>query len=305
MNRIRVISDLHWGHKASLVKTAESLCPLSENVDLLIFNGDSVEQKYNHSPKRKATPLPTIEDLRTAIANCGCRSLFLSGNHDPNVSETHFLELNDILITHGDGSFDSVAPWSQQAKELEAHVNKVNGAAHPETLREYLANHKKATIETQHHSSDYDPTSWGKIQIFFRAAWPPTRAFRILSCWRKMPGATIARLKQFGYSPRIVLVGHTHKPEIVTHSEATVINTGSFFPWPGAFAVDITEESIEVFAIRKRRNAFSIGKRISEIRHPATFDRQAISQLLEAANRDGPSRPAQSAVSASARKVSA
>ena len=281
MSRIRIISDLHWGHKASLVRDADALRPISEDADLLVLNGDSVEEKYGNSPKHKNSPLPTGDQLREIAAGWGINTLFITGNHDPLISEHHFLELADILITHGDGSFSSIAPWSQQAQNLERQLNRISDDSPAESLHDYLGNIKKAAIETQLESSRYDPTVWGRLEIFFRAACPPTRVLRIISSWKKMPQFTVERLKEFGCSPRIAIVGHTHKQGITSYAGTLVINTGSFFQWPGALAVDITETSLEVISIRKRRDSFSLNKRIAEIPHPDGFDRSAISKAIK------------------------
>ena len=282
MSRIRIISDLHWGHKASLVRDADTLRPISEGADLLVFNGDSVEEKYGKSPKHINSPLPTGDQLRAIAAGWGIPTLFITGNHDPLISEHHVLELADILITHGDGSFSSITPWSQQAQDLEDHLKRIIDDPPPKSLHDYLGKIKKAAMETQLDSSRYDPTVWGRLQILFRAACPPTRVLKIISCWKKMPQVTVNRLKEFGCSPRIAIIGHTHKQGMTSYAGTLVINTGSFFQWPGALAVDITEKSLEVISIRKRRDSFSLNKRITEIPHPDGFNSSAISRAIKA-----------------------
>ena len=93
---------------------------------------------------------------------------------------------------------------------------------------------------------EYDPTMWGKIQIFIRQAWPPTRVFTILKCWRDAPLRAEALARRFGMKPKFMVLGHTHKPDIATIGETNVINTGSFFPWPGASVVDVEPNGITV-----------------------------------------------------------
>ena len=272
---IRILSDLHWGHKASLIKASESLEGLVREADKLIFNGDTLEQKFEDSPSHLNKPLPSLSDFRDLLEKWNVEPLFLTGNHDPRISNAHYCELNggDILVTHGDAIFHNIAPWSANKKVLENAVERglASGFA-SKSFYSYLQMFKDASLEEHALVKDYDPTVWGKIQIFLRQAWPPTRALTILQCWREAPEKAIELVEKFQKAPRFLLIGHTHKPDISTIGETTIINTGSFFPWPGATTVDIDSHGLVVRKIVTRSGQFTAGEVISRFEFPIALD---------------------------------
>lgn len=274
---IRVLSDLHWGHKASLIKESDSLQSLVSEADTVIFNGDTLEQIYEDSPSHIGRPLPSIRDLQQKIDSWNTKAVFITGNHDPDISNAHYCELNDgqILITHGDAIFDSIAPWSQHSDILKQSV--ANGVQqlskdNQPSFYHYLQIFKNASKEQHALVKDYDPTMWGKFQIFLRQAWPPTRILKVLDSWKKAPSNAVELVERFGFSPEFLIIGHTHKPDISTCGTTTVLNSGSFLPWPGATSIDISESGIEVKEIIRNGSQFIAGK---------TVHRQAIDIDLE------------------------
>ena len=262
---IRILSDLHWGHKASLVKDPNSLEGLLSEPDDVIFNGDALEQKFENSPSHRNAPLPSIDQLKACVENWNTRPHFITGNHDPQISPYHYCELNggEFLITHGDGIFEKIAPWSQNAELLEEvakrELNRLERKGEV-SFYQFLQTIKKACLEEHSRVKDYDPTVWGKLQIFLRQAWPPTRILRILECWRATPRRAIDMAHRYGRDPRFLIIGHTHKPTIRSIQGTTVINTGSFFPWPGATVVDLQADGLYVKKVVRRAGKFSVGK---------------------------------------------
>lgn len=262
---IRILSDLHWGHKASLIKNLQSLKGLLSEPDEVIFNGDALEQKFENSPSHLNAPLPSIDQLKAYVESCNTRPHFITGNHDPKISPHHYCELNggELLITHGDGIFKAIAPWSQNAQLLEevAEQGLIRLKREGEvTFYRFLQTIKDACIEENSRLRDYDPTVWGKLQIFLRQAWPPTRIFQILECWKATPQKAVDMAYRYGRKPKFLIIGHTHKPMIRTIRKTTVINTGSFFPWPGTTAVDLQPEGVSVRKVIRRKGEFSIGE---------------------------------------------
>lgn len=252
-----------------MIKDPESLEELLSEPDEVIFNGDTLEQKFEDSPSHLKTPLPSIEQFENCVKSWKTKAHFITGNHDPKISHHHYCELNDveILITHGDGIFKDIAPWSQNAQLLgdvaEQGLNHLqrNGDV---SFYDFLQTIKDACIEEHSRLKDYDPTVWGKLQIFLRQAWPPTRVLKILDCWKATPQMAVNMAHRYGLSPKFLIIGHTHKPAIQTIEQTTVINTGSFLPWPGATAVDLTEKRVYVRKIVRRNRSFYIGKTIQQ-----------------------------------------
>lgn len=266
---IRIVSDLHWGHKASLIKDPQSLEPLLSEPDTVLFNGDTLEQKFEDSPAHANAPLPSIDELRERLETWKTRPVFISGNHDPKISHYHYAELNqgEILVTHGDGLFDEIAPWSQNAQLLEQVASDELArlqASGKVSFYDFLSAIKRACVEEHRRVKDYDPSVWGKVEIFLRQAWPPTRPFKILECWKAAPGRAVDMANRFELSPKFLILGHTHKPSVSTQEGITVINTGSFFPWPGATTVDLHPDKLIIRKIVKGRNAFSLGDTLHE-----------------------------------------
>jgi predicted phosphodiesterase len=283
---IRILSDLHWGHKASLIRASESLEGLVREADKVIFNGDTLEQKFEDSPCHLDKPLPRLAEFRDLLESWEVEPLFLTGNHDPRISNTHYCELNggEILITHGDAIFPTVAPWSANRKVLENAVARgLASSSATESFYSFLQVFKDASLEEQALVKDYDPTVWGKIQIFLRQAWPPTRAFTILECWREAPKKAIELVEKFQKRPRFLIIGHTHKPDITVNGSTTVINTGSFLPWPGATTVDIDSSSITVRKVIKRQGRFTVGDVIG--RFEVAIDLDSLLTPIEASSK--------------------
>ncbi len=96
---VRVISDVHVGHMLSRVKHSEQLRPLFYGVKCLVFNGDTFESFTEadrlESIKQKQILLDLARESKVKL-------IFLSGNHDPIVSEYNELEFENIKIYHGD-----------------------------------------------------------------------------------------------------------------------------------------------------------------------------------------------------------
>ena len=131
---------------------------------------------------------------------------------------------------------------------------------------------KDASLEERTLLKDYDPTVWGEIRIFLRQAWPPTRTLKILKCWQEAPEKAIELGNQFHKNPRFIVIGHTHKPDITRIGSTTVINTGSFLPWPGAIALDLDSDGLTVRKIIARSGRFSTDHIISHFEVPIDLD---------------------------------
>lgn len=274
-DRIRIVSDIHLGHKASVLSELKELRPLSENVDWLIFNGDTLELAYGHSDQI------LLKQFEQETKNWSCKVSLITGNHDPAISDLHFLQILDgqVLITHGDGLFAEIAPWSSKIDIIRKFASGIdpdatgNGEA---DLHAYLAQNKEVSILTSQSDEDYNPTVWGKLKIFLHQAWPPSRPFKILKCWAEVPSRARSLASRFGLKPKFIIVGHTHKPGTWIQDEQVVINLGSFLPWPGSQCVDIIDSTLSVRKILKKQNRISIGEEIASFpleRTPSEADR--------------------------------
>ncbi len=262
--RIRIISDLHIGHKASLVRDTKDIRSLAENVDLIILNGDTVESKYADSEASQKSGQPTIEEVDSEIKSWGVRSLYLTGNHDPKINQQHYLQIggDEILITHGDGVFEDIAPWSHNSKALREVIKPLLSQKRNLDFQSYLQIIKDAEILAHQKSPNYNPTVWGKIHMFAKQAWPPTHFIGILKAWSQTPQKAAEMVQRFQVKAKYLIIGHTHKPGVWNISGTWIINTGSFFVWPGANCVDISPEGLSFRRVSKLNRRFEVQEEI-------------------------------------------
>lgn len=267
-HRIRIVSDVHLGHKASVVDDIKALRTLAEDVDWLIFNGDTLELKYGdlNADHYNAPEQKRLFDEETA--SWGCKVTLITGNHDPEISDIHSLSLLDgkVFVTHGDGLFPTVAPWSSNIKNLSKFAAEIDPNATGSTaqeLHDYLGLHKKVSVLAHKDDKKYNPTLWGKLKIFLHQGWPPTTPFRIIKSWMEVPERAVSLTRRFGLSPKVIVTGHTHYPGVWKKGQQTVVNLGSLFPWPGSRCIDIEGSELTVRRIRKAENSLRIGKPVA------------------------------------------
>ncbi len=266
--KIRIVSDLHVGHRASVIDDLRALEPLAEGVDWLIFNGDTLELKYGDLDAEHYNASAEKKRFENEASKWGCRISIITGNHDPEISDLHSLSLLEgkVFITHGDGLFPDIAPWSSNIENLRKHSAIIDPQAtgtSEQELHDYLQLHKHVTTRAHKDDKKYNPTLWGKMKIFLHQTWPPTTPFRILKSWGEVPARAVSLTSRFGLSPKVIVIGHTHNPGIWKRGNQTVVNLGSYFPWPGARCIDIEGNTLKVRKINKRQNNIKIGRTIA------------------------------------------
>ncbi|MBK1879383.1 metallophosphoesterase [Pelagicoccus mobilis] len=276
-SRIRIVSDIHLGHKASVVDDLKALRPLAEGVDWLIFNGDTLETKYGDIDSSPYNAETQKKRFWQEAENWNCETTLITGNHDPDISDQHSLSImgGQVFITHGDALFADIAPWSSNVGNLRrfsANIDPDATGSSSQELHDYLQLYKQATLTAHQHDKKYNPTAWGKIKILLHQAWPPSTPFRILKSWREVPDRAASLAQRFGLNPKFVVVGHTHNPGVWKRGETTIINLGSYFPWPGARCVDIASNRLSIRKIKKRENQIEIGKQL------ATFELEEVAR---------------------------
>ena len=94
-----------------------ALCSLFAGADRIVFNGDSLETRRSPiSHQTDAFRQEFIEFTQNAVPRC----IVVTGNHDPDVSAIHHLELLGglVFITHGEVLFDDLVPWSRELPQI-------------------------------------------------------------------------------------------------------------------------------------------------------------------------------------------
>lgn len=223
---VRILSDLHLGHRISRIGSASALRPLIAGAGTVVFNGDTW-QELDEPFVARATTL--LAELRSICAEEGADTVFLSGNHDPGWEGPGWLELADgrIVITHGDALLPGGSPWK---REILAAPDRVEGLwqLHPQAgaridHRIDLARHiarELCTIE--------QTTGRHFIQRAWDAAFPPRRALTMIASWNERPAAASRFCDLYFPKAEVIIFGHFHRHGTWVHNGRRIIDTGSF-----------------------------------------------------------------------------
>jgi predicted phosphodiesterase len=254
----RIFSDIHFGDPASKVHRLAQLRPLVEGVDALVLNGDTLDTRPGRRPEHTAA---CRAELAAFTRSCGATVTLLTGNHDPDVSTQHTLDLADgrVFVTHGDILFDNIVPWGRDAPEIARRIAVEFSSLTPNE-REALATRfavwrRVASQIPQRHQAE--PRSLKYLLGFIAdTVWPPLRILRVLESWRVEPIRAAALVRRHRPSAKFILLGHTHRPAIRVNDGIIAINTGTFCPPFEAHAVDVTPDRLVVRQIERRSGEF-------------------------------------------------
>ena len=263
----RIFSDLHYGDRASRVHDLAQLRPLLDGIAQLVLNGDTLDTRPGPRPQF------TVEkraDVAVFTGSAAAAVTLLTGNHDPDLSAHHALDLagGQIFVTHGDILFDNIVPWGRDAALIGRRMAAAL-AALPPAAREELAarlavlRSVAASIPQQHQSEPHRL----KHALHFAAdlVWPPTRVFHVLQAWRGETARASAFARRHRPAAKFILVGHTHRPRIERAPNGViVINTGSFCPPFGGYVVDVTPGQLTVRSVKTQSGEFRVGDRVAE-----------------------------------------
>ncbi|HVZ64388.1 MAG TPA: metallophosphoesterase [Lacunisphaera sp.] len=260
---LRILSDLHLFDARTLVRDLVQLDPLLAGVETLVLNGDTCEMR------RGATPAD-VEAMQAYFRDRVPRVVFVTGNHDPDIGDTHELMLADnrIWVTHGDVFFDDLTPWARQRAGLVRWVAEVL-AETPGADFSNLDVRLRVAREVARRETDFpDRTtrSWSAhLAWTWHTFFPPRQPLAMLRSWRELPNraATLAAAQR--PAAQVVVTGHVHFPG-VWHLNPTVINTGSFFSPLGGHLVDVDGAKVSVRKIARRGRDFVAGRTVAEIR---------------------------------------
>lgn len=254
--RILIISDTHLGRSGGTAGSAEALCPLLNETDHLIINGDVAELCH---PVYRPVAAREIVKLTDTCEQQNIELTLLSGNHDPYVSDLRYKTLlNDrIFITHGDVLHSSIVPWSPSAKFIrKAHEYALNCLSSKE--RQNLENRLSAAQFASHA----EWLEWngkmltGVLHVLLR----PWTLGTIIKYWKNLPKDAVDFIKPHCPSVQFIILGHSHHQGIWQVDDVYVINTGSF-GFPGRpRAVVIENEKLMVYKLIKRQSAWQLAQ---------------------------------------------
>ncbi|MBC8127083.1 MAG: metallophosphoesterase family protein [Gloeobacteraceae cyanobacterium ES-bin-144] len=223
---IRILSDLHLGHKVSRIEQVPALRGLIAGAGTVIFNGDTWQELARPFRERSTVML---EELHKLCEEEGVETVFLSGNHDPGWPGPGWVEIADgrIVITHGDALYYSGSPWKREtltAGERLAELwrrHPAAGSSADERLR------LTREIARELSSVEY-PTGRHFIQRAWDAVMPPKRALKMIEAWLTQGTVGARFCERYFPKAEILLIGHFHHQGCWVRNGRLVINTGSF-----------------------------------------------------------------------------
>lgn len=264
---IRIVSDVHYADRSSRVRSLRQMRPLLEGATSFVLNGDTLDTRAGKNPVR------TKEKRREVLEHFGSVGVpvtFLTGNHDPDLSGEHALEFEEgrVLVTHGDVLFDTIVPWSHDARMIKrmvvAALAEIPAEEAGKLDRQLGAFRAVSAAVPQRHQSEPNLFRYG-IRLANDTVWPPWRALSILRAWREAPGRADALARKHRPKAAFVLIGHTHKPGVWRmKSGLVVVNTGSFCTPFGAMAADIGSGMVRVRHVESRGGEFHPGASVAE-----------------------------------------
>lgn len=253
---LRIFSDLHLGHQASRIMEVEKLRPLFHGAGTVLFNGDTWEEL---SPPWREKSGEMLARLRSVLAEEGCESIFLPGNHDPGWEGSGFMELAEgrIAVSHGDALLRSGAPWKREMLKnpeiIDELWNRFPNAATDIGSRLELARAIARRMVTTH-----PPDGRSLFARAMDAAFPPQRAMHMVSAWLLQGRHGAHFCETYLPQAEILVCGHFHCHGIRKALGRTVINTGSFVvPGPAGW-VEWDGTTLSAGRVCEARDAFSM-----------------------------------------------
>jgi predicted phosphodiesterase len=258
----RVLSDLHYGDPGSRVRSLDSLGPLFAGADRIVFNGDTLETRASPiSTETAEIRAEFLEFARRSVPRC----TIVTGNHDADLSDTHFLDLlgGIVFVLHGENLFEELVPWSHELPEIRRlfreQLEALSAAEQGDPWARLLAG-KRACAKLVLSHNPHATGARERAALMTRIIWPPRCPLAMMRAWHELPSRASEFVRQHRPKSRFVLVGHTHLPGVWLRSAAVVINTGSFRPPFGCYAVDVSAESVIVRRVVKQGGSFALGR---------------------------------------------
>jgi predicted phosphodiesterase len=223
---VRILSDLHLGHKVSRIQKVSALRPLIAGAGTVIFNGDTWQELARPFYKRS---LAMFEELKWLCCEEGADAVFLPGNHDPGFPGPGWVSLADgrIIVTHGDALLPSGSPWKREILTNAEEIRKI-WDQHPRATEDVAERIEVAREIARELCSVEHPTGRKFIQRAWDAVVPPRRAVKMLEAWATQGAAGAEFCKTYFPSAEVLVIGHFHREGNWLIDRHRVINTGSF-----------------------------------------------------------------------------
>jgi len=247
--RVVILSDTHLAEAGRGAGTPAALRPLWQGATRVIFNGDTAE---NGDPRRRWESNEAIAELQDLCDADGVRMTLIAGNHDPYITDTHFVRLRggEVFLTHGDALHFAIAPWAESAGRLTRHHRDVLGEQEEDDdpdravgIDARLIAAKQASArqwwdEAYRAEGERGPVTGlgGKLVMGAKALW----------YWRTEPVRAMDFAARYAPASRFFIFGHLHRagawhdPDARGGRGRHIINTGAYrMPrWPHAVVIE-------------------------------------------------------------------
>jgi len=247
--RTVIISDTHLAGDGRGARSAEALRPLWQGADELIINGDFAELSDPRWRGAAARQVLTLTDL---CEEDGVRLTFLSGNHDPLITDRRYLRLagGEVFLTHGDMLHPAISPWVADAQKLRLlhadALSSLDPQGHGGLDHQALAVQHVAGQKWDHLANSQAPRP-GRLR---RNIGHAAKCARVLWFWHRLPKLAAQFADRYAPEARYFVFGHFHRAGVWQINGRTIINTGSFHAPKNPHAVVIEGESLALHRIR-------------------------------------------------------
>ncbi|MGH7995546.1 MAG: metallophosphoesterase [Opitutaceae bacterium] len=265
---IRVLSDIHYGDRSSRVVRMEALRPLADGAAALVLNGDTLDTRPGPRPEHTDLCRREVVEFFSGV---GAPVTFITGNHDPDISGRHWLDLAQgrVWAFHGDVLFDEVVPWATDAgtirRRVRSALSDAGGRADALPLRERMELLRVVTRAVpQRHQSEPRAGRY-LLRLCLDLLWPPWRVPRLIGAWRTIPERARRFVRLYRPQARFALIGHTHRPGIWRAPKGvTVVNTGAFTrPFP-CWVADVEPDRLRIRSVRRAHGEFRLDGAVAE-----------------------------------------
>lgn len=247
--RTVILSDTHLAGNGQGAVSAAALRPLWQGADEVIFNGDVAELS---DPKWRGDAARHILELTDLCEQDRVKLTFLSGNHDPLLTDRRYLRLRggEVFLTHGDLLHPAISPWTTNHRQLRAlHDDALaslgsdeHDLLHDQAMAvQHASNLKWDHIAHDGHGPELGPII-GKINHAYKCA-------RVLWFWHQLPKLAAQFAQRYAPEARYFVFGHFHRAGVWRFGNQTVINTGSYHCPKNPHAVMIEGDRITLHRV--------------------------------------------------------
>ncbi|MEM9413963.1 MAG: metallophosphoesterase [Planctomycetota bacterium] len=267
IRRTVVISDTHLAGDGRGASSVAALRPLWQGADELIVNGDFAELS---DARWRGSAARQILEIGELCEKDGVRLTFLSGNHDPLITDRRYLRLHggEVFLTHGDMLHPSISPWVRDASKLRALHNDAIASLDPQqrgALDEQASVVQHVSGQKWDDLAENNGPSAGKAR---RLVCYAGTCARVLWYWHRLPKLAAQFADRYAPEARYFVFGHFHRAGVWQIGGRTIINTGSFHAprRPHALVIDGRQMALHRIAfnpaghtlIEKPRAAFTL-----------------------------------------------